>query len=150
MAPQRRAWNRYTDSEPQPSLSVSNARVFGAQEDPQQNLPLRAALHCILASFRALEGPGRELQIDDAAFVSALYRRLPEILLPGTGGGVSEGETVPYVNLVYDCLEATMGKRRELSTARVVAMVKRLLSVALQLPQVGATAPIHLQACFGF
>lgn len=40
------------------------------------------------------------------------------------------------VALVYDCLDAALGKRRELSTARVAAMIKRLLSVSLQMTQV--------------
>ncbi|CAN0288682.1 unnamed protein product, partial [Ectocarpus sp. 12 AP-2014] len=100
-----------------------------------EELPLEAALHCVLAAFRALQGPGRELQTDEAAFVSALYRRLPDLLRP-ENGDVSGRKTVLCVALVYDCLDAALGKRRELSTARVAAMIKRLLSISLQLTQV--------------
>lgn len=99
-------------------------------------MPLEAALHCILAAFRALQGPGRELQTDEAAFVSALYRRLPDLLRP-ENGDASGRKTASCVALVYDCLDAALGKRRELSTARVSAMIKRLLSVSLQMTQVG-------------
>ncbi|CAN0567535.1 unnamed protein product, partial [Ectocarpus sp. 12 AP-2014] len=98
----------------------------------EEELPLEAALHCVLAAFRALQGPGRELQTDEAAFVSAFYRRLPDLLRP-ENGDVSGRKTVLCVALVYDCLDAALGKRRELSTARVAAMIKRLLSISLQL-----------------
>ncbi|CAM9791012.1 unnamed protein product [Ectocarpus sp. 4 AP-2014] len=105
-----------------------------AEEEGEEELPLEAALHCILAAFRALQGPGRELQTDEAAFVSALYRRLPDLLRP-ENGDASGRKTVLCVALVYDCLDAALGKRRELSTARVAAMIKRLLSISLQLTQ---------------
>lgn len=105
------------------------------QEEGEEELPLEAALHCVLAAFRALQGPGRELQTDEAAFVSALYRRMPDLLRP-ENGDASGRKTVQCVALVYDCLDAALGKRRELSTARVAAMIKRLLSISLQLTQV--------------
>lgn len=92
-------------------------------------------MHCILAAFRALQGPGRELQTDEAAFLSALYRRLPDLLYRNSGDPAGR-KTVACVSLVYDCLDAALGKRRELSTARVAAIIKRLLSVSLQLTQV--------------
>ncbi|CAM9759191.1 unnamed protein product [Ectocarpus sp. 12 AP-2014] len=104
------------------------------EEEGEEELPLEAALHCVLAAFRALQGPGRELQTDEAAFVSAFYRRLPDLLRP-ENGDVSGRKTVLCVALVYDCLDAALGKRRELSTARVAAMIKRLLSISLQLTQ---------------
>lgn len=98
-------------------------------------LPLEAALHCVLAAFRALQGPGRELQTDEAVFISALYRRIPDLLRPERADG--DGRKIAScVALVYDCLDAALGKRRELSAARVTAMIKRLLSVSLQLTQV--------------
>lgn len=108
------------------------------QEEGEEELPLEAALHCVLAAFRALQGPGRELQTDEAAFLSALYRRLPDLLLPESGDASGGGrKTASCVALVYDCLDAALGKRRELSTARVAAMIKRLLSISLQMTQVG-------------
>ncbi|CAM9580999.1 unnamed protein product [Scytosiphon promiscuus] len=105
-----------------------------SEDEDEEELPLEAALHCILAAFRALQGPGRELQTDEAAFVSALYRRLPDLLRP-ENGDASGRKTASCVALVYDCLDAALGKRRELSTARVSAMIKRLLSVSLQMTQ---------------
>lgn len=68
--------------------------------------------------------------------MSALYRRLPDLLRPEGGGDMGGRKTASCVALVYDCLDAALGKRRELSTARVAAMIKRLLSVSLQLTQV--------------
>lgn len=68
--------------------------------------------------------------------MGALYRRLPDLLQPEGGGDVGGRKTASCVTLVYDCLDAALGKRRELSTARVAAMIKRLLSVSLQLTQV--------------
>lgn len=109
-----------------------------SQEEGEDELPLEAALHCVLAAFRALQGPGRELQTDEGAFVSALYRRLPDLLRPESGDASGGGRrSASCVALVYDCLDAALGKRRELSTARVAAMIKRLLSVSLQMTQVG-------------
>lgn len=67
--------------------------------------------------------------------MGALYRRLPDLLRP-ENGDASGRKTVLCVSLVYDCLDAALGKRRELSTARVAAMIKRLLSISLQLTQV--------------
>lgn len=106
------------------------------QDESETELPLEGALHCVLAAFRALQGPGRELQTDEAAFVSALYRRIPDLLRP-ENVDASGRKTAACVALVYDCLDAALGKRRELSTTRVAAMVKRLMSVSLQLTQVG-------------
>lgn len=105
------------------------------QDQGEAELPLEGALHCILAAFRALQGPGRELQTDESAFVSALYRRIPDLLKPESGDA-SGRKTASCVALVYDCLDAALGKRRELSTTRVAAIVKRLMSVSLQLTQV--------------
>jgi nucleolar complex protein 3 len=40
-------------------------------------LPLDAALNCVLTSFQTLQGPGRELQIDPKEYVTPLYFQLP-------------------------------------------------------------------------
>ncbi|CAM9243730.1 unnamed protein product, partial [Choristocarpus tenellus] len=111
-------------------------------EEEAAKLPLRAALHCILSAFRALQGPGRELQTDEAAFVRALYHRMPDILheLPGEATS-GKGQGISSVVLVCDCIDAALIKRRELSTARIAAVTKRLLSMALHLPQVWAATP---------
>ena len=106
------------------------------EDDGKELLPLEAALHCILAAFRALQGPGRELQTDEAAFVAALYRRLLDLLRPHGGSADGSPQLASCVALVSDCLDAALGKRRELSLARVAAVIKRLLAVSLSLPQV--------------
>ena len=45
------------------------------------NLPLDAALNSILTAFNTLQGPGRELQIDQKEYVAPLYSQLPRYLL---------------------------------------------------------------------
>ena len=39
--------------------------------------PLDASLNCILTAFQMLQGPGRELQIDQKEYVNPLYNQLP-------------------------------------------------------------------------
>jgi nucleolar complex protein 3 len=41
------------------------------------DLPLDAALNCILTAFQTLQGPGRELQIDQKEYITPLYSQLP-------------------------------------------------------------------------
>lgn len=40
-------------------------------------LPLDASLNCILTAFQTLQGPGRELQIDQKEYITPLYSQLP-------------------------------------------------------------------------
>lgn len=40
-------------------------------------LPLDAAFNCVMTAFQTLQGPGRELQIDQKEYVSPLYSQLP-------------------------------------------------------------------------
>ncbi|CAN0059907.1 unnamed protein product [Discosporangium mesarthrocarpum] len=126
--------------------------LLDVEDNGEAKLPLRAALHCTLAAFRSLQGPGRELQTDEGAFVAALYRRMPELLLEpalggsgGSGIGVKArgegGRETSCVQLACDCLDIALLKRRELSMARVTAIIKRLLSLSLHLPQSPGSTP---------
>lgn len=40
-------------------------------------LPLEAALNAVLAAFQTLQGPGKELQIDQKEYINPLYSQLP-------------------------------------------------------------------------
>jgi nucleolar complex protein 3 len=89
------------------------------QED---KLTFEASLHCVLMAFRTLQGPGRELQIDDKDFLQHLYRQLPKLIDSANRG---------YVPLALECIDVAFIKRREHSPTRSAAFLKRLLSLAL-------------------
>jgi hypothetical protein len=40
-------------------------------------LSLEASLQCILTAFSILQGPGRELKIDQKEYITPLYSQLP-------------------------------------------------------------------------
>lgn len=41
------------------------------------DLPLDASLNCILTAFQTLQGPGREMKIDQKEYITPLYKQLP-------------------------------------------------------------------------
>ena len=41
------------------------------------DLPLDASLNCILTAFQTLQGPGREMKIDQKEYITPLYTQLP-------------------------------------------------------------------------
>mmetsp|Transcript_4308 Transcript_4308/g.8251 ORF Transcript_4308/g.8251 Transcript_4308/m.8251 type:complete len:645 (-) Transcript_4308:2532-4466(-) len=89
-------------------------------------LPLDAALNCILTSFQTLQGPGRELQIDQKEYISPLYNQLPRL--------ITEGHESNNLELAINCLNAAFMKRKEYSTVRVAAFAKQLGTVAMHAP----------------
>uniref|UniRef100_A0A7S2PRS0 CCAAT-binding factor domain-containing protein n=1 Tax=Leptocylindrus danicus TaxID=163516 RepID=A0A7S2PRS0_9STRA len=88
-------------------------------------LPLDASLNCILTSFSTLQGPGRELKIDQKEYVAPLYSQLSRIC---------SSSTIQHTNLVLRCLNLAFLKRREFSNTRVAAFIKKLLTVAVHAP----------------
>lgn len=68
-------------------------------------LPLDAALNCILTAFQTLQGPGRELQIDQKEYISPLYSQLIRL--------VTEGHESNNVELALKCLNIAFMKRKE-------------------------------------
>jgi nucleolar complex protein 3 len=44
------------------------------------DLPLDASLNCILTAFQTLQGPGRELKIDQKEYITPLYSQLPRLV----------------------------------------------------------------------
>lgn len=89
-------------------------------------LPLDAALNCILTAFQTLQGPGRELQIDQKEYISPLYNQLPRL--------ITEGHESENTELAISCLNAAFMKRKEYSTVRVAAFAKQLGTVAMHAP----------------
>jgi len=98
-------------------------------------LPLDAALNCVLTAFQTLQGPGKELQIDQKEYVVPLYAQLPRLC--------SESNS-QYTSLALKCLDAAFIRRRDYSLARVAAFVKQLLTVAMHTPAHCSVALISL------
>ncbi len=88
-----------------------------------ESLPLDAALNCILTAFQTLQGPGRELQIDQKEYVSPLYSQLPRL--------ITEGHNSNNTDLALRCLHSAFMKRKEYSTVRLAAFAKQISTVAM-------------------
>jgi len=88
----------------------------------KQALPPLSALHCVLAGLRTLQGPGRELRVDDKELITALYGQLGRARY-----------TRATLSLACTCVRAALIERREYSLARVAAFYKRLLVMSLSL-----------------
>jgi len=90
------------------------------------SLPLEASLNCVLTAFQTLEGPGREMQIDQKEYIAPLYGQLVRV---GT-----EQNSRKITQLLLQCLTAAFVKRKEYSTVRVAAFLKQMLTVAMHSP----------------
>ena len=109
--------------------------------DPERRLPLHASLHAVLTALRTLQGPGRELKVDDKAFIAFLYQQLRRVradmvaaAAPPTEHGEGSSSSHPVLPLLATCLRAALVERREYSVARVAAFYKQLAVLALHLP----------------
>jgi nucleolar complex protein 3 len=96
------------------------------------DLPLDASLNCILTAFQTLQGPGRELKIDQKEYITPLYTQLPRLCL-------HTNKTQHCTKLALECLDAAFLKRREYSSVRVASFTKELLTIALHCPPYTAT-----------
>ena len=81
-------------------------------------MPLDASLSCILCAFSTLQGPGRELKIDQKEYITPLYSQLSRL-------------TSEETELALQCLSAAFLKRREYSVIRLASFAKQLSTVAL-------------------
>jgi len=96
------------------------------------SLPPDAAIHCILCAFKTLRGPGRDtLPVDPKEYLIPLYN-----LLPRLGSSVGSEKTM---EAAIQCLDHAFLQRRELSTSRLAAFLKRLTSTSLHCPPHSAT-----------
>ena len=91
-----------------------------------ETLPLDAALNCILTAFQTLQGPGRELKIDQKEYVLPLYSQIPRI--------TSEGNSLQHTEILLRCLTAAFLKQKEHSNIRVAAFVKQIMTASLHAP----------------
>ena len=90
------------------------------------SLPLEASLNCVLTAFQTLEGPGREMQIDQKEYIGPLYGQLTRV---GT-----EENSRKTTQILLQCLTAAFIKRREYSIVRVAAFLKQMFTVAMHSP----------------
>lgn len=89
-------------------------------------LPLDATLNCVLTAFQTLQGPGKEMKIDQKEYILPLYSQLPRLC--------SETASYKDTETMLKCLSAAFLKRREFSTVRIAAFIKQILTVALHAP----------------
>lgn len=89
-------------------------------------LPLAAALNCVLTAFQTLQGPGREMQIDQKEYITPLYSQLARV---GT-----EENSRKNTQVLLQCLSLAFIKRREYSTVRIAAFLKQMFTVAMHAP----------------
>ncbi|CAM9445355.1 unnamed protein product [Chrysoparadoxa australica] len=100
------------------------------EDGSKHQLDLQSAMCCIRTALAVLRGPGgmcTELMLDEKKFLCPLYNLIPR-LADGSSASAS------CIGLVCECLELAFLKRKEESTARVGAFIKRLATVALHLP----------------
>ena len=111
------------------------------------NLPVDAAMHCILCAFKTLRGPGRDtLPVDPKEYLIPLYNLLPRLGVDKMESGKinelidSEGSDMDRtIEAAIQCLDHAFLQRRELSTARLAAFIKRVASASLHCPPQWAT-----------
>jgi nucleolar complex protein 3 len=90
------------------------------------SLPLEASLNCVLTAFQTLQGPGREMQIDQKEYITPLYGQLSRI--------TTEENSRKNTQILLQCLSAAFIKRKEYSTVRVAAFLKQMFTVAMHTP----------------
>lgn len=115
------------------------------------NLPPDAAVHIILCAFKTLRGPGRDaLPVDPKEYLIPLYNILPRLgSVVGDDGSTSRGFAAVgpdrTVDAAMQCLDHAFLQRRELSSARLAAFLKRLATSSLHCPAHSA-APLLARA----
>lgn len=96
-------------------------------------LSFRSKLHCIKTIFVVLSGQGEALTIDPMKFYTSLYNIL--LCLNASGN-------IDNIYLLADCIDMMfLKRRRQVPTSRLLAFIKRLTVVSLQL-EPAATAVI--------
>uniref|UniRef100_A0A1A9WL83 Nucleolar complex protein 3 homolog n=1 Tax=Glossina brevipalpis TaxID=37001 RepID=A0A1A9WL83_9MUSC len=105
-------------------------RILETQED----LGYREQLHCIQTIFAILSGQGEILNIDPIRFYQHFYRNML---------AVNAGKNHDDFRIILKTLDEVLVKRRRnMSQQRLMAFVKRLLSVALHLLHHGTLASL--------
>eukprot|EP00977_Amphora_coffeiformis_P013022 scaffold3337_cov169-Amphora_coffeaeformis.AAC.32 len=96
----------------------------------KRDLPMDASLNCILTAFATLQGPGKELKIDQKEYIVPLYQQIPRLIEESNTSDSKHN----YTDLVIQCVTAAFIKRREFSVVRLAAFVKQLMTTALHTP----------------
>lgn len=123
-----------------------------------QYMPPDSAIYCILCALKTLRGPGRDvIPVDPKEYLIPLYSVLPRL---GVSSLVSSLESVfgqssaqyksnsnadKTIDAAIQCLDHAFLQRRELSTSRLAAFLKRLTSTSLHCPPHSST-PILVSA----
>ena len=103
------------------------------------NLPLEAAIHCILCALKTLKGPGRDaIPVDPKEYLIPLYNELSRLGIydyksvsdsPNEYTADLSGNNMEKsVEAAIQCIDHAFTHRRELSASRLCAFLKRIVS----------------------
>lgn len=105
------------------------------------SLPPVVAINCILCALKTLRGPGREtLPVDPKEYLIPLYNVLPRL---GTTASITQEDmdevghgrsSDGMIEAAIQCLDHAFLHRRELSTSRLAAFVKRIVTASIHCP----------------
>ncbi|CAF0732006.1 unnamed protein product [Brachionus calyciflorus] len=99
-------------------------------------LNFRSKLHCIKTIFIVLSGQGEALTIDPMKFYTSLYNILLQL---------SAASDLDNIYLLADCIDMMfLRRRKQIPTARLLAFIKRLTIVSLQLEPTGAAVILNI------
>ncbi|RNA30303.1 nucleolar complex 3 -like protein, partial [Brachionus plicatilis] len=99
-------------------------------------LNFRSKLHCIKTIFVVLSGQGEALTIDPMKFYTSLYNILLQLNASGS---------LDNIYLLADCIDMMFFKRRkQIPTPRILAFIKRLSIVSLQLEPAGTAVVLNI------
>ena len=122
------------------------------------NLPLEAAIHCILCALKTLRGPGRDaIPVDPKEYLIPLYNELSRLGVydyqsatdPSSNDYNTEASgnssMEKSIDAAIQCLDHAFTQRRELSASRLAAFLKRIISTSLHCPP-HSSAPLIASA----
>lgn len=90
-----------------------------------KRLTFRSKLHCIKTIFIVLSGQGEALTIDPMKFYTSLYNIVLQLSVAGN---------IDNTYLLADCIDMMfLRRRKQIPTSRLLAFIKRLSIVTLQL-----------------
>ncbi|CAE1280737.1 NOC3 [Acanthosepion pharaonis] len=109
-------------------FSILNQLIASVELTTQQSL------HCALTAFIILSGQGKVLNVDPIQFYKHVYANLVR---------VDAGSTNADLNIILECLEAMIFKRKkQLTKSRIMAFMKRLSTLCLHaLPEIFYSSP---------
>jgi hypothetical protein len=121
------------------------------------NLPLEASIHCILCALKTLRGPGRDaIPVDPKEYLIPLYNELSRLGIYYYQSNLDQSSTEhtehssgsnmeKSVQAAIQCLDHAFTQRRELSSSRLCAFLKRIASTSLHCPP-HSSAPLIASA----